>query len=85
MKKLSDFKSVMKRPQLFTDSTNTPPLFLETNLVDPARVIKVFSQDPYAYIRIFYFQFLKLCFESEGVDYDGKINKLIDLIEGKEK
>jgi len=53
--------------------------------VDEARSIKIFEKDSKAYLKIFYFQFLKLCFESEDVDYDTKINKFIEIIENNEK
>lgn len=63
MKKLRDFKSMIKKTHPFQELKTEVPEFLEENLVDPARVINIFSGDPYAFIRIFYFQFLKLCFE----------------------
>jgi hypothetical protein len=40
-----------------------------TNLVDDSRVVKYFHDDPQANIRIFYYQYLKLCFEIDNVDY----------------
>ena len=39
------------------------PEFFSQNLVDPARIVKVFVEDPQAHIRVFYYQYLKLCFE----------------------
>lgn len=50
-------------------------------MVDEARSIKIFKNDQLAYIKVFYFQFLKLCFETEDVDYDTKTNKFIELLE----
>lgn len=47
---------------IFTDARSLPAFF-ETNLVDPARVVKVFENDPQANVRVFYYQYLKLCFE----------------------
>lgn len=43
--------------------------------------MKIFRDDEHAFLKIFYFQFLKLCFETEDVDYDTKINKFIEAIE----
>jgi len=48
--------------------------------VDPARVVKVFSNDPQANIRIFYYQYLKLCFELDNVNYEFYINKIEEII-----
>lgn len=64
MANLQKFKSVLRKPELFKDLIDTVPRFLQTNLVDPARVIKYFGNDPYAFIKVFYFQFFKLCFET---------------------
>lgn len=46
---------------LFPDAQQLPDFF-EHNLVDPARVVKGFLNDPQANIRVFYYQYLKLCF-----------------------
>jgi hypothetical protein len=59
MKSLNQFEG---HKEIFRDPAVLPPFF-ETNLVDPARVVKVFENDPQAEIRIFYYQYLKLCFE----------------------
>lgn len=61
MRSLEDFSSTDNTP-LFKNATQLPPFF-ENNLVDPARVVKVFNDDPQANIRVFYYQYLKLCFE----------------------
>lgn len=76
MKSLSQFashKEVFRQPR-------TLPVFFQTNLVDPARVVKFFENDPQAQIRIFYYQYLKLCFELENVNYDVYISKIEDII-----
>ena len=39
---------------LFPDATSLPTFF-DNNLVDPARVVKIFQNDPQANIRIFYY------------------------------
>ena len=39
---------------LFPDATILPTFF-DHNLVDPARVVKVFHNDPQANIRVFYY------------------------------
>lgn len=61
-KTLKDFKSSLRSVNLFTDANGKLPIFLNENLLDEARTIKVFQDDSVAYIKIFYFQFLKLCF-----------------------
>lgn len=61
-KTLKDFKSSLRSVNLFTDASGKLPTFLNENLLDEARTIKVFRNDSVAYIKIFYFQFLKLCF-----------------------
>ena len=40
----------------------------------------MFVQDPQANIRIFYYQYLKLCFESENVNYNNYIGKVEEII-----
>lgn len=60
MRSLDDFASD-EPGTLFKDATRLPEFFL-SNLLDPARVVKVFYNDPQANIRIFYYQYLKLCF-----------------------
>lgn len=62
-KSLKDFKSKLKNAKIFNEAIGQLPTFLKQNLVDDARNIKVFKNDEHAYIKIFYFQFLKLCFE----------------------
>jgi len=59
MKSLNEFA---EQREVFQDAAVLPEFF-ETNLVDPARVVKVFANDPQAHIRIFYYQYLKLSFE----------------------
>lgn len=61
--------------KIFVDAT-VLPAFFDSNLVDPARVVKVFLNDPQANIRVFYYQYLKLCFEIDTVDYDMYIQKI---------
>ena len=48
--------------QVFEDAVDFPQFF-KNNLVDDARIIKVFKNDPQANIRVFYYQYLKICFE----------------------
>lgn len=52
------------------------PSFFDDQLVDKARIVMAFENDPQAHIRIFYYQYLKLCFELEGVNYDSYIHKI---------
>jgi hypothetical protein len=80
-KSLRDFKVSDRSSHIFTDATEELPKFLTTNLVDEARSIKIFKKDPCAYIKTFSFQFFKLCFEAEDVDYDTKLNKFIEMLE----
>lgn len=74
MKSLQDFAS-NDNESLFPEA-KTLPDFFHHNLVDPARVVKVFTNDPQANIRIFYYQYLKLCFELDNVNYEFYINKI---------
>ena len=60
MRSLEEFINQRSEP-LFIDATNLPAFF-ESNLIDPARVVKYFNNDPQANIRVFYYQYLKLCF-----------------------
>jgi len=60
MRNLQDF-ATNNQGKLFKDAQNLP-VFFQNNLVDPARVVKVFHNDPQANIRVFYYQYLKLCF-----------------------
>jgi len=53
-------------------------------LVDPNRVVKCFENDPQANLRIFYYQYLKLCFEIDNVDYESYIDKIYDLIRSED-
>jgi hypothetical protein len=59
MRSLREF---VERHEVFKDPQHLPEFF-EQNLVDPARVVKVFLDDPQAHIKVFYYQYLKLCFE----------------------
>lgn len=43
-------------------------------------MVKVFYNDPQANIRVFYYEYLKLCFELDTVDYEGYINKIEQVI-----
>jgi len=60
MKPLKEFQS-RKFVSLFPTAQHLPPFF-QHNLLDPARVVKIFKNDPQANIRAFYYQYLKLCF-----------------------
>jgi hypothetical protein len=60
MRFLQDFAAPVTK-SMFEDASNLP-VFFKNNLVDPARVVKVFHNDPQANIRVFYYQYLKLCF-----------------------
>ena len=44
-------------------------------------MVKVFTNDPQANIRIFYYQYLKLCFELDNVNYEFYINKIEPIYE----
>ena len=59
MRSLREFAD---QQEVFNDPQRLPEFF-EHNLVDPARVLKLFVDDPQAHIRVFYYQYLKLCFE----------------------
>jgi hypothetical protein len=65
--------------EVFTTPTYLPPFFDE-NLVDPARVVKVFQDDPQAHIRVFYYQYLKLCFEVNHPNSEALVQKIEELI-----
>jgi hypothetical protein len=56
------------------------PAFFDQNLVDPARVVKVFYDDPQAHIRVFYYQYLKLCFEYSNSKSEELVQKIEELI-----
>ena len=60
---------------LFSDAESFPEFF-KKNLLDDARVIKVFRDDPQANIRVFYYQYLRLCFEIEHPDVEAYISKV---------
>ena len=47
-------------------------------------MVKRFSNDPQANIRVFYYQYLKLCFELENVDFERYIQKIEELINNDE-
>ena len=68
MQTLQSFKIINTSP-LFTDADPIPEFFV-TNLVSDDRKIKVFPNLPDSYLKIFYFQFLKLCFETEDTNYN---------------
>jgi hypothetical protein len=74
MRSLQDF-AVPQLANIFVDADKLPSFF-DTNLVEASRVVKVFRGDPQANIRVFYYQYLKLCFELESVDFEGYINKI---------
>ena len=72
MKALADFE----QPQdVFMHAENLPAFFND-NLVDPARVVKHFLDDTQAHIRIFYYQYLRLCFEVPNIDYQFYISRI---------
>lgn len=82
---LKKYKSSLKKTALFSDAPLTLPEFLQKNLLDEARCVKIFQSDAFAHIRIFYFQLLKFCFETEDADSESKLNQLIELVEGNQK
>ena len=43
-------------------------------------MVKLFENDVQANIRVFYYQYLKLCFEAEDCDYEQYIRKIEDII-----
>jgi hypothetical protein len=59
MRSLQEF---VENKEAFRTPHKLPEFFLE-NLVDPNRVVKSFIDDPQAHIRVFYYQYLKICFE----------------------
>jgi len=59
MRSLSEFATYQ---EVFKNAT-VLPAFFDTNLADPGRVVKAFLNDPQAHIRIFYYQYLRLCYE----------------------
>jgi hypothetical protein len=78
MRSLQDF-SVAQLSNIFVDADKLPSFF-DTNLVEASRVVKVFRGDPQANIRVFYYQYLKLCFEVTDCDYEQYIRKIEDII-----
>jgi len=58
MRSLAEFSTYQ---EVFKNATNLPAFF-DSNLVDAGRVVKAFYNDPQAHIRIFYYQYLRLCF-----------------------
>lgn len=62
MRSLTEFSTYQ---EVFKNSTALPAFF-DSNLVDPGRVVKALINDPQAHIRIFYYQYLRLCFELEN-------------------
>lgn len=83
MRSLESFASPQSTFEIFRDASPLPAFF-EHNLVDPSRVVKHFSCDPQANIRVFYYQYLKLCFELENVDFEGYIRRIEELINNEE-
>jgi hypothetical protein len=78
MRSLQDFAE--EQPgNIFIDADKLPAFF-DSNLVEPSRVVKVFHNDPQANIRVFYYQYLKLCFEVTDCDYEQYIRKIEDII-----
>lgn len=72
MRSLADFE----QPQEVFLHAEKLPAFFEDNLVDPARVVKSFPNDTQAHIRIFYYQYLRLCFEVPNIDYQYYISHI---------
>lgn len=73
----------LKEFQNQQDVFKTPedlPAFFDQNLVDPGRIVKVFNDDPQAHIRIFYYQYLKLCFEVTNPKSEELVQKIEELI-----
>lgn len=84
MKTLDSFATSSPRTaDIFRDALHLPAFF-EHNLIDPSRVVKHFSNDPQANIRVFYYQYLKLCFELENVDFETYIRRIEELINNDE-
>ncbi len=52
--------------------------------MDDDRKIKVFTNNPHAHETVFYFQLLKLIFESEDPDYDQYLQKIYDIIDNSD-
>ena len=69
----------MERQEVFRDPQRLP-YFFEQNLIDPARVVKVFTDDPQAHIKVFYYQYLKLCFEINNEKSEELVHKIEELI-----
>ncbi len=72
-RKFSELQAYSRQEQaekepLFPEAEEFPSFF-EDNLVDEDRTIKLFHQHPYTHETIFYFQLLRLIFETEDSDY----------------
>jgi hypothetical protein len=76
MRSLSEFATYQ---EVFKNATGLPAFF-DSNLVDPGRVVKSFLNDPQAHIRIFYYQYLRLCFELENPKSENYVQRLEELI-----
>jgi hypothetical protein len=78
IRNLREFFS-LDHPPLFENAYDLPTFF-DSNLVDDCRVVKVLHKDPQANLRVFYYQYLKLCFEIDNIDYESYIEKIYELI-----
>lgn len=66
-KSLRQFRANPPVP-VFVEATAYPPFF-NRHLVHKSRRIKALLNDPNANIRVFYFQYLMLCYEIENQNY----------------
>ena len=73
LKQFAGFQEVFKTPQQL-------PEFFDQNLVDPHRVVKVFLEDPQAHLRVFYYQYLKICFQINSPKSEELVQKIEELI-----
>lgn len=73
-KSIREFKRSSEE-QTFPEAV-TYPSFFDKHLVHPGRKIKALLNDPNANIRVFYFQYLMLCFEIENQNYEFYISKI---------
>jgi hypothetical protein len=78
MRNLQEFE-VTNGQTIFNEATKLPSFF-DSNLVEPTRVVKLFENDVQANIRVFYYQYLKLCFEVNECDYEQYIRKIEEII-----
>lgn len=73
-KSIKQIKNTSNKP-VFAEAV-TYPSFFDKHLINSTRRIKALLNDPNANIRVFYFQYLMLCFEIENPNYEFYISKL---------